>query len=318
MGFDIKQNNLDEACIYRVSYHPIGHALTVVGYDDTVWCDINADDVPQAAEFGAFKVANSWGDSWENNGYCWVAYDALNTNSSVPGDWEEDLSGTRYPAFCLNGERNWFTYINVQDYDVKYASLLNVTVTNPAYMGINLQMQSRNGSVVSSIKSYNNVAKDTEYNRTYLLAYDYAELGEPAEEHINDFVWSVWASNPSKTTINSCEMVDNYANTLSAYMTSNMANKWSCPLNLILGDVNLDNTLTMSDVSLAMNYVMGTEHFSHIQSILADFNNDGAVDTLDVRELALHIQNIRGIDTTALLHELDALDHQTAEVNVYA
>jgi len=37
-----------------------GHAMLIVGYDDTV---------------KAFKVINSWGTDWGDNGYCWISYD---------------------------------------------------------------------------------------------------------------------------------------------------------------------------------------------------------------------------------------------------
>ncbi|MDR6197256.1 C1 family peptidase [Siphonobacter sp. SORGH_AS_0500] len=41
-----------------------GHAMCVIGYDD--------------AKFGgAFRIANSWGDQWAENGYCWVRYKDL-------------------------------------------------------------------------------------------------------------------------------------------------------------------------------------------------------------------------------------------------
>lgn len=38
-----------------------GHALTVVGYDDSF-------------QGGAFEVLNSWGDNWGNKGYFWINY----------------------------------------------------------------------------------------------------------------------------------------------------------------------------------------------------------------------------------------------------
>ena len=37
-----------------------GHAVTIVGYDDSR---------------GALKMANSWGTGWGNGGYCWLSYD---------------------------------------------------------------------------------------------------------------------------------------------------------------------------------------------------------------------------------------------------
>lgn len=60
-----------------------GHAMLVVGYDDAK---------------GAFKVLNSWGRNWGNDGYCWISYnlfsrvvregyvmkDAINTTEPQP------------------------------------------------------------------------------------------------------------------------------------------------------------------------------------------------------------------------------------------
>ena len=41
---------------------PGGHAMVVVGYDDTKYG-------------GAFEIMNSWGTNWGNNGFIWVKYD---------------------------------------------------------------------------------------------------------------------------------------------------------------------------------------------------------------------------------------------------
>lgn len=38
------------------------HALTIVGFDDELYG-------------GAFRVVNSWGTEWGDNGYCWITYD---------------------------------------------------------------------------------------------------------------------------------------------------------------------------------------------------------------------------------------------------
>ncbi|NDB35609.1 MAG: hypothetical protein EB023_09780, partial [Flavobacteriia bacterium] len=41
--------------------YPGGHAMCVVGYDDT-------------KEGGAFEILNSWGEDWSSNGYIWFRY----------------------------------------------------------------------------------------------------------------------------------------------------------------------------------------------------------------------------------------------------
>lgn len=60
-----------------------GHAMTVVGYNDEIWCDLNGNKVVDPGEKGAFKIANSWGTGDWNGGFRWVSYDALYPTSTV-------------------------------------------------------------------------------------------------------------------------------------------------------------------------------------------------------------------------------------------
>lgn len=53
------------------------HALTVVGYDDRIEFDLDGDGkVGEVAEdeVGAWIIANSWGDGWENKGFIYCPY----------------------------------------------------------------------------------------------------------------------------------------------------------------------------------------------------------------------------------------------------
>ena len=90
-----------EFIVGRCDYSSGGpHEMTIVGYDDDIWYDINENGKVDEGEKGAFKVANSWGVSYKNSGYVWLSYDALNKVSSVNN---ENISGKeRYPAIDNN------------------------------------------------------------------------------------------------------------------------------------------------------------------------------------------------------------------------
>lgn len=75
-----------------------GHAMTIVGYDDSAWVDINSNSVVDNGELGVLKVANSWGTNWKNKGYIYVPYDALKAVSGVSGA----PSAGRLGAFMSN------------------------------------------------------------------------------------------------------------------------------------------------------------------------------------------------------------------------
>lgn len=72
-------------CRYMSSSKLGGHAMTVVGYDDDFWVDVNNNNSQDSGEIGAFKIANSWGTSapYYTNGYVWMPYDAVGSVSGV-------------------------------------------------------------------------------------------------------------------------------------------------------------------------------------------------------------------------------------------
>ncbi len=55
----------------------VNHAVTIVGYDDDVWVDLDGDGRVDPGEKGALKIANSWGRGDWNRGYRWVHYSAV-------------------------------------------------------------------------------------------------------------------------------------------------------------------------------------------------------------------------------------------------
>lgn len=66
------------------SLNPIescGHAIVIVGYDN---------------EIHAFKIVNSWGTNWGNNGYAWISYNFFENENNI--NYQKGLNGA-YVAF---------------------------------------------------------------------------------------------------------------------------------------------------------------------------------------------------------------------------
>lgn len=106
-------------CRYMSSSKLGGHAMTVVGYDDDFWVDVNNNNSQDSGEIGAFKIANSWGTSasYYTNGYVWMPYDAVGSVSGV-----SNAPTSRAAAF------NWYYFIEPEK---EYTPLLvaNVEMT---------------------------------------------------------------------------------------------------------------------------------------------------------------------------------------------
>ena len=90
------------------------HLITIVGYDDNVKFSYG-----NYSTTGGFKIANSWGTSWGNSGYIWVAYDAFYKNSAnrpkerngygfVSSWWNENSDENVY--YTINLDENYAPY----------------------------------------------------------------------------------------------------------------------------------------------------------------------------------------------------------------
>lgn len=81
-------SNLYQGNPYVVKYtetHATSHFITLVGYNDNIYYDLNGDGQRQDFEYGAFLAADSRGAGFpnRNNGYIWIMYDALNKVSNA-------------------------------------------------------------------------------------------------------------------------------------------------------------------------------------------------------------------------------------------
>ena len=87
---------LGEFIATSVAAVPGNHCITIVGYNDDIWVDLNGNGVVDPGEKGALKIANSWGTADWNKGFRWLHYSAL----YAPRDAEE--AELRQPALYAN------------------------------------------------------------------------------------------------------------------------------------------------------------------------------------------------------------------------
>lgn len=132
-----------EAC-YFVNGTSGGHGMTVVGYNDHIWVDINSNGLLDPGEKGAYRIANSYGTGWKDGGYTWLAYDALKTVSDVAGG----PSSGRQPAWW-SSEAMWVTAKHTYTPTVLAEITLNHTKRNQ--IGVSFGISSTTETTPSSL-----------------------------------------------------------------------------------------------------------------------------------------------------------------------
>lgn len=137
----------------RKSDSPSGHGMTVVGYNDELWCDLNSNGIVDTGEKGALRIVNSWDTGWEDGGFTWVAYDSLKTVSSVPGAYSQE---DRREAF-------WDRRLEWISARAAYTPSLvaEVTVTHPSRNQMSISVGRSSTSVTSptTVKQFSRMDK---------------------------------------------------------------------------------------------------------------------------------------------------------------
>ena len=106
-----------------------GHAMTIVGYDDTIWTDLNGNDKVDPGEMGALKIANSHSEHYANKGFAWVAYDALNYKSCVEGAYNATNRHEAFTGICrIEVEPETFVPHQFAEYTVNTDDRYNTAV----------------------------------------------------------------------------------------------------------------------------------------------------------------------------------------------
>jgi kelch repeat-containing protein len=273
------------------------HAMTIVGYDDNVTCDINSNGTIEAGERGAFKVINSWGasNSGANNaGVLWVMYDALNGKSANNLD-ETQFSQTRKRVFGT-GTNNVFNYINVDHKNVMFVAEVNFATERRNQVKIELSRRTPSESTDTWNTVYNfGAGRDNEVFYDGTMVFDYGDL----TESLIDFYRRVdlrialtdTYNDGYEVTYKRMRITDNLGNNLADFGDlglnpdgSSYAPWWACMLKK--GDINLDKKVTKEDAQAILDYYAEIQTgkkpvISNLQFFLADMNDDGCIDATD-------------------------------------
>ena len=295
-GMNLKYTTTGEKIIVRGStYNAGGHYMTLVGYDDSVTVNVGESNM-----VGAFKLANSYGTTGifsYNNGYVWVAYDALNTVSTINNGWESGYSTTRSQIF---GDGNPAYFINVNHYKSYIVGKATYITNDPWHTNIygNSGSSATSERFIPMKNYYSNMfwyqlpdIPDLQYADYRVKVFDYFDSNNPS---IGNYLSSQFTTKMTNNTTNNTYRIylsamDNKCKLIAPNDTlcGTLANgPYSRTFSMDLAKGRIahydSGNITLNDINLLSSYILGAETLSSLQWYLADMNNDSAVDIFDL------------------------------------
>ncbi len=117
-------------CTYTNGNSIPNHEITVVGYDDNIkFVDANGN-----TKYGAFKIANSWGNEWEDSGFIWLSYNTVENN----GFWNNSV---------------YYLSVNSQPYIPQ--AVAKFSMATSLRNKVSIKVNSSNNSLTPSLLSFN-------------------------------------------------------------------------------------------------------------------------------------------------------------------
>ena len=183
-------DHVGEVAVTSMDSQEGGHRMTIVGYNDNIWIDINKNYKVDDGEMGAFKIANSWGTEYGNDGFAWVAYDALNYISCVKGveiNSERDRIFTEITRFEL------MPYGEDTDLYLKYT--LNTADRTSAIVSVTAEKDCtvKTASAMSNMNYGDILAYDgsTEETDATMIMPLQSAFPEVTSENFAEYTWTV-------------------------------------------------------------------------------------------------------------------------------
>ena len=285
-----------------------GHAMAIVGYDDNISYDLNGDGVIQTYEKGAFKIVNSWGTNYGNDGFIWVMYDALNKVSNT----DKQNVSTRKPIFDSYG----YYYINVEEYSLDLIAEVSLSQTTRNEVKLKLGQSDYSSTAPSNyaytMLQYNggdnfNFSGLSNSKSSATFVFDYGTLLKAEMSRQNFYVTITDKDTGNPTTINSIKLIvkrgKNVVNDTINKVIDRYAILYKYSLGKV-GDINNDNIIDTRDITDLQNYLSGTLDLSANDKLVADVNGDGEISVNDVLALQYYVAGINDNFANGIFVEL--------------
>ena len=259
-------------------------ALSIVGYDDTIWYDYDGDGIQDNFELGAFKVANSHGTGYGNNGFIWVMYDALNKKSCcISNDYyDEDRLEimTNYNYYC----------IEVKKSDMDLLAYVNVSQSQRDKMEIGLysidSLFNTNGTLVlppqGGCYHFDGTTPTIPQTATFVFDLDILASGDRPWCNYQVFIGNTSGASP--TYVNSISIIDRTGKVIESNNYTDTVNCNSIFYEHcigMMGDIDNNGIIDNADSQLAQYYAIDLVTLTDNQKLVADVNGDGYVTTYD-------------------------------------
>ena len=271
------------------------HRMTIVGYNDKIWSDLNGNDKVDDGEMGAFKVANSWGTDHHNKGFYWFAYDSLNRYTSVSGGSSEnrysavwDVARITVRPYGHNSELYLRYTLNSCD---RSQTKIYVTATKGDEVYTYEAGPKRKFGMNNSKFSYDGTTETNDGTMLYALDNIVPDI---TADTVSDYKWSITFEDTKQDskafTVKNCEIVDEKNNRVIK------------PQNTF--PIALDGakkTVDYPDIECA-------------QGIIGDADSDGVVNIFDATQIQLYLA--RYIDSMQMSMDLADCDKDD-NINIY-
>lgn len=292
--------NGDYVCIRANNITPLvqGHAMAIVGYNDNITYDLNGNGSIESFERGAFKIVNSHGTDWMNDGFVWVMYDALNnvSNASAQNSSNRNPVIEDYAYFAINVKeypRDVIAKVTLNHSDrrqIKMVLGVSDTDADRPTNALPTMLRQNTNSVQTNFSGTGTTAEDA----TFIC--DYGDLYGLDTERSNCYIRiSDYSFLTGATTVKEVKLIDSTGKTIVLDTNDRIINDETYYYKFrlgIVGDVNNDTRITATDATLIQKHLGGLVTLSDDDLKAADVNGDGKVTASDATNIQKYLAGI--------------------------